>query len=164
MHSKDYYISATSKNMQVDSSYHGESPILSQNPSFRDKRIKNQNVQSKREKEVKCWNKQCLAKGVEKNESKVLNRPIWLCSSCSKKFRLKQYCEYCEQIYSQEELDTEKWMECESKNCSRWVIHYLYRIIEFVRKSKIPMSSICALNVAANSSANQVSATFLNLC
>lgn len=59
---------------------------------------------------IKCWNKLCLAKGIKKTKSKVNGRYFWLCQTCCKLYNDSQCCEFCEQIYAQEEVDGLEWI------------------------------------------------------
>ena len=88
-----------------------EEENLSEKHSDYDKKsepTKNDNkdpLRSNKNISAKCWNKLCLAKGIKKIKSKVTGRYVWLCTSCSNSYCLEQYCEFCEQIYAQEEVD-----------------------------------------------------------
>lgn len=81
----------------------------------------------------KCAN-ECCTKIQPKHANKLgwkrrtmMGHKRWLCEACSKAYDLKQYCEYCMQIYLKSNLeysglDGKEWAQCESSNsCSRWV-------------------------------------------
>ena len=50
------------------------------------------------------------------------NKYSWLCDVCSHAFKNKQFCDYCKQIYFDENEylanDGKDWVECES--CNKW--------------------------------------------
>lgn len=80
----------------------------------------------------KCFNKCCnkirprdaAVCGWKKRS--VLGAKQWLCDPCSKAYILKQFCEFCAQIYLETTLDFcaldgKEWAQCEYfERCHRW--------------------------------------------
>ena len=72
----------------------------------------------------KCFNKLCTSKKIfKKIRSRVeAAKYRFLCKSCYDNYVNNYFCQFCEQIYSNQDHDEEdmnKWVGCD--NCDRWV-------------------------------------------
>jgi hypothetical protein len=71
----------------------------------------------------KCFNKLCTSKKIYKKiRSRVEeNKYRFFCKNCYDNYYNNLYCEFCEQIYSNncENEDDDKWIGCD--HCERWV-------------------------------------------
>jgi hypothetical protein len=51
------------------------------------------------------------------------NVPFWLCSMCTQAYNKRQYCDYCKQVYFEENesiLDGKEWIGCDNDKCKKW--------------------------------------------
>ncbi len=51
------------------------------------------------------------------------NKLFWLCDACSSAYNKKQFCDFCKQVYVEENdqlVDGKEWIGCDHERCKKW--------------------------------------------
>ena len=51
------------------------------------------------------------------------NKLFWLCDICSLAYNKKQFCDFCKQVYFEENdqlVDGKEWIGCDNSKCKKW--------------------------------------------